>query len=101
MSEKLTVTPEQITEWKTQYKKVFLSDGGIYFRTLKRSEYVTLLSKQAANPSTFDWEAEVSKTCILSGITEEDLDNESGLATVLAEQILVKSGFSQIEVEEI
>lgn len=91
---------EKIIEWKKKYGKVYKAEG-IIFRALTRAEYIKLITQQTLSPQEFDYELEVSKLCILDGATEEDLINRSGLSTILSEQILIKSGFTQVTVEEL
>jgi len=96
------VTQEMINDWKDVHQKVFKTDSGIYFRPLKRNEYSVLIEAQQKDVTgKFDWEIEVSKTCLLGGISQNDLITEAGIATVLSENILLKSGFSVVEVEEV
>lgn len=103
----MAVTQEQITKWKEEHKKVFkvtLDEVDYYYTTLKRDVYVDLLTKQQIDPS-FDYEYETMKACLLAPqITEQfkqDIQDKSGLGVVLLEQIMLKSGWQQVESEEL
>ena len=103
----MEVTKEVIAEWKEKYKKVFKTtlDGiDYYYTTLKRPTYIQFLTKQQVDPD-FDYEFETLKACILEPTIEEefrnDLENKSGLGVVLLEQIMLKSGWQQVESEEL
>lgn len=103
----MDVTKEQIELWKEEYKKVFkvfLDGVEYYYTTLKRQTYIDLLTKQATVPG-FDYEFETMKSCVihppLTDTFKDDLDNKSGLGVVLLEQIMMKSGWQQVESEEL
>lgn len=95
---------EKIKEWKELYTYVYkinLSGKDYYFRTLNRADYVDILSTQARNPKIFDHDIEVIKKCLLSEYSQEELDKKAGLATVIAEKIMISSGFEVSESEEL
>jgi hypothetical protein len=72
-----------------------------YFRTLTRNDYVTIQAKVQADPDT-DNELEVAKTCLLSPeLSEVELKSKAGLASVLSERIMLRSGFQQVEETEL
>lgn len=103
----MTVTSEQIIQWKETHSKVFkvtLDDVDYYYTTLKRDVYIELLNKQQTDLE-FDYEFETMKSCLLSPeVTDQfkqDINNKSGLAVVLLEQIMLKSGWQQVESEEL
>lgn len=95
------VTEELIAKWKEEFKSIYKTDTGIYFRPLSRKEYVSLVAKQQTDPAGFDHELETAISCTLGGTTEDELRTKSGIATVLSEQILQRSGFVQVDVEEV
>jgi hypothetical protein len=100
----MEITQEQIQEWKAKYKFIYksISDGkAYYFHPLSRVDYQTITNKQAVAPTGFDYELEIVKTCILGDDIEAELKAKSGLITVLADNIMTKSGFQQIDVEEV
>lgn len=97
---------EKIQEWKKLHGfvyKITLSGKDYYFRTLTRDDYVEILSAQSMVDDTkkFDHDLEVSKRCILSEYTEEELIKKAGISTVLTERIMIASGFEVSEVEEV
>ena len=50
----------------------------------------------------FDYELETVKRCILNeNITEDTLKSKSGVVTMISENIMLRSGFQQIEIEEL
>lgn len=100
----MEITQEMIQEWKTKFKFVYrsMNDGtAFYFHPLSRTDYQTISNKQAANPIGFDYEMEIVRTCILGEFDESELKAKSGLITVLADNIMTKSGFQQLDVEEL
>ena len=103
----MEVTAELIAEWKNQHKKVFKVELGgttYYYTTLKRDVYINLLAEQATNPA-FDYELETIKTCVLHpelpDTFKQELNDKSGLGVVLLEQIMLNSGWEQVESEEL
>jgi len=103
----MTVTAEQIAEWKEVNKKVFkvtLDTTDYYYTTLKRDVYVDLLTKQQLDPE-FDYEFETMKACLLSPeVTDafkQEMQDKSGLSVMLLEQIMMRSGWQQVESEEL
>lgn len=101
----MQVTEGMIQEWKSTYGyvgKATIANKDYYFRTLTRDEYAKTISEQMEQ-ELYDYEKEVCKICILGdeNWVNSELENKAGIATVLAEHILQKSGFQQIEVEDI
>lgn len=97
------VTKEQIDSWKEQYGYVYaVSIDGlkIYFKTLSRDDYMDIMQSQAIGDS-IDPEVETVKRCILNTIDDKVFDKKGGYATVIYEQIMLKSGFVTIEAEEL
>lgn len=104
--ENVKVTEEQIKEWKNQYTYVYkinVLGKDYYVRTLDRDDYVDILAIQASmkDPRTFDHDFEVCKKCVLSRMDETELKKKSGIAVVLAERIMVLSGFENPEITEL
>lgn len=96
-----------ITKWKAQHKRIFKNeiDGEIViWRRLKRGEY-----KEILNTPAEDEESKIMvkqelmvKTAVLYPFNIDELVEENaGLATVLSEEILAKSGFAISYTEEI
>lgn len=103
----MEVTNEMIAQWKEKHKKIFtvtLDSVKYYFTTFKRDTYVDLLAKQAVDPN-FNYEFAVLKACIvhpqLPESFEDDIQVKSGLGVVLLEQIMIKSGWEQVQAEEL
>lgn len=97
---------EQVKEWKKLHGfvyKITLSNKTYYFRTLTRDDYVDILGAQATvdDPKKFDHDLEVTKKCLLSEWTEEELTKKAGISTILTERIMIASGFETSSVEEL
>ena len=104
MSEEKKVTQEQIKEWKAKHKFVYRAtiDGvDYYFRTLTRDDYLAISAKQVAMGQALDYELETVKTCLLTDMDAETIAAKSGVVTVLSEKIMARSGFAQVEEEEL
>lgn len=98
------VTKDTITQWKDKYKFVYKAsiDGtDYYFRTLNRDDYLAISAKQASLGQALDYELETVKTCLLNDIDEDTLKAKGGIITILSERIMAKSGFLQVEEEEL
>ena len=98
------ITQEMIDEWKAKYKFVYKApiDGtNYYFRTLNRDDYLAISTKQATLGQALDYELETVKTCLLNEIDEDTLKAKGGIITILSEKIMTKSGFLQVEEEEL
>ena len=98
------VTDTQIQEWKAQYTYIYRAtiDGVDYvFRTLSRDDYMDITAKGVTYGPTFDAELETTKLCLLTPIDEVELQKKSGLVSVLSEKIMARSGFVQVEDEEL
>jgi hypothetical protein len=95
---------EKIDGWKKQYKSVYkatFGENAYLFRGLTREDFLAISQKQLAEEG-YDSELETVKTCVLEPTLDDDfLKNKPGLVTLLSEQIMQRSGFQQIEVEEI
>ena len=104
MKEEKKVTQEQIDQWKTKHKFVYRAtiDGvAYYFRTLTRDDYLAISAKQVAMGQALDYELETVKTCLLTDMDVETIAAKSGVVTVLSEKIMARSGFAQVEEEEL
>jgi hypothetical protein len=95
---------EQIKAWKEQYKSVYkatIGDITYYFRGLTRVDFLTISQRQLSEKD-FDSELETVRICLLEPKADEDyLKNKPGIVTILSEQIMIRSGFQQCEVEEL
>lgn len=93
-----------IKEWKDKYKFIYrikMQDKELVFRTLNREDYISILTIQAKDPVHFDHDVEVFKKCVLTEFDEEELKNKAGITTVVAEKIMLASGFESTESEEL
>lgn len=101
----MEVTQEMIDAWKEKHNFVYRAsfDGkDYYFRTLTRNDYIAIQQKVANGGPTFDNEFEVVKTCMLyPTLTDEELQSKAGLVSILSERIMLRSGFQQVEEEEL
>lgn len=98
------ITQEQIDKWKEQYKFVYRAtfDGtDYYFRTLSRDDYLAISAKQANLGQALDYELETVKVCLLNNLDEATIKAKSGIVTMLSEKIMSRSGFLQVEEEEL
>lgn len=98
------VTNEMIDAWKLQHKKVYrvrFEDLEVYYRTLTVADSEKLTQKAAMNLTTFNHERETFNVCVLNEIDPEILSLKSGVVPVVAEQIMIKSGYQQVESEEL
>jgi hypothetical protein len=95
---------EKIAEWKKEFGSVYkamFDNTAYYFRNLSREEFLSISQKQLAEEG-FDSERETVKVCVLEPIVDDKhLSYHPGIITILSEQIMVKSGFQQVEVEEL
>lgn len=101
----MDVTPEIIAKWKKEYGfiyKVLLDGKEFYFRTLSRDDYMAIQSKVVAEGPGFDNELEVVLTCVLEPtMSAAEYKSKAGLVSVLSEKIMLRSGFQQVEEEEL
>ncbi len=98
------ITKEQIEKWKNDYKFVYratIDNVDYYFRTLSRDDYLSISAKQATLGQGLDYELETVKVCLLNDIDEATLKAKSGIVTILSEKIMTRSGFLQVEEEEL
>lgn len=89
-----------IESWRKDYKKIFkneIDEEIIIWRRLKRGEYKTILNMNFEDEDSkiLSKQEEMVKAAVLypSNI-QELIDENAGLATVLSEEILAKSGFA-------
>jgi len=100
----MEVTKEQIEAWKKEHTYVYrtkFDNDFYYFRTLTRSDYDRITSEQAADPIGYNYEKSVVETCILSEHPADIFDKKSGIVIVLSEAIFIRSGFQQVDIEEL
>ena len=105
---------ERIVEWKKQYKNIYKNtiDGiDIYWRAVKRSEYKDLLNANEDIDTTTaegrelkilaKQESMVKTVVLFPDNIEELIEEKAGIATVLSDEILDKSGFYLSETESV
>lgn len=98
---------DHIEAWKKQYKKIFKNeiDGEvIIWRRLKRGEYkeILKLEEEDQDSSILVKQERMTKATVLYPFNVDALIEENaGLATVLSEEILAKSGFAMSYTEEL
>lgn len=100
----MEVTQEVIDAWKQEYGSVFVLRHpacDVYYRALTRQDYISILQRQMTGITVSDPELETIKTCVLNGVKDEVFEKVGGLATVVYEQIMLNSGFVQIESEQL
>ena len=98
------ITKEQIAAWKKEYGKIFKIepvDGlVIIYRPLSRELYTNLIAAQVEGTIT-DPEIETVKICTVNDIDDKVFHELGGVATVIYEEIMKKSGFALVESEEL
>jgi len=93
-------TEEQIETWKKERGSVFkctIGDTEYYYTTITRDQYLGILEKQQEAEATgtkVDNELETVMCCILNTSDPTEISRRAGVASVLSEKILVRSGFS-------
>lgn len=98
---------EYIQEWKQKYKRVFKNDidgETIIWRRLKRGEYKNILKETESDEDSkiLTKQEKMVATAILYPFNVQELIEENaGLATVLSEEILARSGFAISYTEEL
>lgn len=96
-----------IEQWKKEHKRVFKNDidgETIIWRRLKRGEYKEILkeSEEDEDNKILTKQEKMVATAILYPFNAEELIEENaGLATVLSEEILARSGFAISYTEEL
>ena len=100
----MEITKEQIEQWKKEYGKIYkiapIPDIDIYYRLVTRDDYISILNAQASGEIT-DPEIETIKLCILNDIDDDILKQHGGIATVIYEDLMKRSGFVLVESEEL
>lgn len=93
----------QVDLWKQEYKRVFKSvvDGKDYiWRRIKRSEYASIMSNsegETLDERIYNRQVAITTTVVLNYSAEDilvDCEDLAGLATIISEECLDKSGFN-------
>lgn len=97
---------DKITNWKKEYKQVFktaIEDDIYVWRKLKRSEYKDITMKLDENYPDQEklkhWlrQDEITKAVLLyPENVEEAIEESAGIATVISQDCLVRSGFGAL-----
>lgn len=96
-----------IEKWKKEFKRIFKNDIDgemIIWRRLKRGEYKSILNdseEDEDNKILSKQEKMVAAAVLYPFNIEEVIEDNAGLATVLSEEILAKSGFAISYTEEL
>jgi len=103
----------QVIEWMEQHKKVYTTsfdwDDHVVWRPLKRREQARITSHlESLDPETSELELNmineelICKTCVLyPDFSNQDFDDLlAGVPTLIAQQILERSGFTAIAMRE-
>lgn len=96
-----------IEKWKQEHKRIFKNDidgETIIWRRLKRGEYKNILneSEEDQDNKILTKQEKMVATAVLYPFNiEEVIEDNAGLATVLSEEILAKSGFAISYTEEL
>jgi hypothetical protein len=104
-------TAEQIAAWKQQFGKVFqtsLSDSEVIWRKLRRKEYVTVMDNNFGDATMSDYqrvclrqETIVKMVSLWPENMEDVIESNAGLATTMADEIVLRSGFEETETKEL
>lgn len=108
VEKRLELNEESIKIWKSQHGKVFrtiIGDEVFIWRKLKRKEYVSIMSTASeVDTNTRIYERQemiVSNAIIFPYNINEVIESDAGVATCLADEIILKSGFEVISTEEL
>jgi hypothetical protein len=103
--ENMEVTKDMIEQWKKEYVNVFrviINEKAYYFRTLTRDDYMAIQEKVQVNGPAFDNELEVALTCLIEPkLDVAELKSLAGVVGVLSEKIMLRSGFQQVDDEQL
>lgn len=99
----------QIQAWKAEHGKVFKTvvDGEDYiWRKLKRKEYVMLMATKSEEEDLdariYERQEEIAKLVVLFPENISELVEENaGLATTIADEVIARSGFGITETQEL
>lgn len=108
------LTDAKIKEWKKKWGKIYKTTIGqdeYIWRRLKRKEYVNIISDGYDDEEGSDKELrdriyrrqeEITKTVVLHPSNIEELiEDNAGLATAIADEVILRSGFDVVETEEL
>jgi hypothetical protein len=108
-NQKNVITDAQVASWKSEFGKIFKTtvDGDEYvWRKLKRGEYVELMKDKAEegqeDSKLWERQEKIAKTVVLYPVNiSECIEASAGLATTIADEVILKSGFEVATTEEL
>lgn len=104
-----TINQQQIDEWKAEHGKIFRTTVGentVIWRKLRRKEYVHIMSNEATQNIEGDkvyarQDLIVATVALFPENIEELIAENAGLATCVADEVILKSGFDLMTTEEL
>ena len=109
MNIKEALNQQQIDAWKEEHGKIFktsVGDDVVIWRKLRRKEYVTIMSQEATKEFEGDkiyarQDMIVATVALYPEDVETLIAENAGLATCVADEIILKSGFDLTNTEEL
>lgn len=95
---------ERLSQWKEEHKYVYrtkVAGKYYYYFALSRDDYANIVAQQLQEGPNFDHDLEVFKYAVLSDYDTQELLDRAGIVNVIAEKILIASGFEVSEIEEL
>jgi hypothetical protein len=100
---------QKISQWKVQYGKLYKSviDGDVYiWRKLKRKEYVELMADKSEEDQVtgkiYERQEKIASIVVLyPNNIGELIETNAGLATTIADEVIMRSGFELASTEEL
>lgn len=100
----MDITKEQIEAWKAEHGRIYkiqpAEDIVIIYKALSRADYIEIMNGQVAGLMD-DPEIATVKKCVVNNVPDSLYEDKGGLATVVYEEIMKKSGFVIVESEEL
>ena len=111
MIDEQVLSAEQINAWKAEFGRVFKTDIGedsVIWRKIRRREYGEVMDDNFGGEGITDYtrvllrqEAIVAKCALWPENIVEVIENNAGLATSVADEIVIHSGFESPETKEL
>lgn len=103
------ITDAMVAQWKKAHGRIYKSiiDGDVYiWRKLKRREYVELMADRAEDDQVtgklYERQEKITKLVVIfPADIEAQVDNNAGLATTIADEVILRSGFELASTEEL
>jgi len=100
---------QMISEWKAQYGKLYKTKVGgeeYIWRKLRRKEYVELMADKADDDQVtgkvYERQEAITRMVVLYPANIDELiEANAGLATTIADEVILKSGFEIVDTEEL